>query len=635
MKSALKCFSRLVNVKGSVLSGATDVVGCLKKNAVIQSTPFNVRFGKLKLFSKRTNRRVKLFVNGKFVENVHMSLRNDGLVCFSDEINNRANMHFSPILSRSLSPMRARQKKNRSVSFNSIVPAEDPCENFLDSDTASVCSSSNESMDFIRIPRKSTRTFDYFLLKDEVINWNFKSQYYDIGFTVVFRPLEGEPTVIKTMERYNSSLGSYVASEAGSVEITFDNSFSKFRSKRFYLEVNCSAPCNKLGKIVLTEFGQGKVVGARLNLNKEIVYKVQMDSAMAYIHARELLAFPQIEDPNIQSELCQDDESSQNCAADKFTAVSVDPLESEQDFSSPVFEPSPSDLFGNAASLDMLDDYDFYDNDDCDETNCIPRLLPTQEELNGMDLKEGANSLVFEVESGLGAKRVEASFFLIEDGTKVVVSDVDGTITRSDAIGHISYFLNFDHTHESIAELFSKITNNGYQFIYITSRCIGQASATRNLITGIEQSGGKHLPAGPIITSPDRLFKAFKREIIDRKPQEFKIDLLTKIGELFTENPFYAGFGNRETDKVSYEAVGCQRKFIIGPDGCFQDRLSTILENYSSLVEFVDDIFPLYDPSLGNKDRSRECKAAQIDPNFISQNYWSPNYKAIHISDSE
>ena len=38
------------------------------------------------------------------------------------------------------------------------------------------------------------------------------------------------------------------------------------------------------------------------------------------------------------------------------------------------------------------------------------------------------------------------------------------------------------------------------------------------------------------------------REVIQRRPQEFKIAVLTDIMRLFKgRNPFYAGFGNRET----------------------------------------------------------------------------------------
>ncbi len=59
----------------------------------------------------------------------------------------------------------------------------------------------------------------------------------------------------------------------------------------------------------------------------------------------------------------------------------------------------------------------------------------------------------------------------------------------------------------------------------------------------------KRLPMGPVILSPDGLITSFKREVIDRRPQEFKIASLTEIKNLFGNDasPFYSGFGNRST----------------------------------------------------------------------------------------
>lgn len=51
-----------------------------------------------------------------------------------------------------------------------------------------------------------------------------------------------------------------------------------------------------------------------------------------------------------------------------------------------------------------------------------------------------------------------------------------------------------------------------------------------------------------MILSPDSLFPAFKREVIDRTPELFKITALKEIRNLFIgESPFYCGFGNRIT----------------------------------------------------------------------------------------
>ena len=57
------------------------------------------------------------------------------------------------------------------------------------------------------------------------------------------------------------------------------------------------------------------------------------------------------------------------------------------------------------------------------------------------------------------------------------------------------------------------------------------------------------------------------REMILRRPHEFKIGTLADVRALFPEgwNPFWAGFGNRDTDEISYKAVrqphGCRISF--------------------------------------------------------------------------
>lgn len=57
--------------------------------------------------------------------------------------------------------------------------------------------------------------------------------------------------------------------------------------------------------------------------------------------------------------------------------------------------------------------------------------------------------------------------------------------------------------------------------------------------------------------------------MILRRPHEFKIATLQDIRALFPPdwNPFYAGFGNRDTDEISYKEVGVplNRIFIINP----------------------------------------------------------------------
>ncbi|EKX42221.1 hypothetical protein GUITHDRAFT_74095, partial [Guillardia theta CCMP2712] len=140
--------------------------------------------------------------------------------------------------------------------------------------------------------------------------------------------------------------------------------------------------------------------------------------------------------------------------------------------------------------------------------------------------------------------------------SKIVISDVDGTITKSDLLGHIAPAFGIQWAQKGVAQLLTRIHQNSYKILYLTARPIGQADATKSYLQSVHENGVR-LPIGPVITSPDGMIKAVHREVIMRKPEEFKIECLSTLRKLFPLDslPFYAGFGNRPTDVVSYQAV--------------------------------------------------------------------------------
>lgn len=93
------------------------------------------------------------------------------------------------------------------------------------------------------------------------------------------------------------------------------------------------------------------------------------------------------------------------------------------------------------------------------------------------------------------------------------------------------------------------------------------------------------------------------REVIERKPEEFKIACLTDLMSLFpVKKPFYAGFGNRETDIKSYVAanISPEKIFIIDPAGNVKNASSLGFQtNYDSMLKdnVVDYVFPPLDGS--------------------------------------
>ncbi|XP_016123622.1 phosphatidate phosphatase LPIN2-like [Sinocyclocheilus grahami] len=85
-------------------------------------------------------------------------------------------------------------------------------------------------------------------------------------------------------------------------------------------------------------------------------------------------------------------------------------------------------------------------------------LRLTSEQIESLNLREGANTVVFSVTTQYqGTCRCEAAIYLWSYDDKLIISDIDGTITKSDALGHILPQLGKDWTHHGIAKLYHKI----------------------------------------------------------------------------------------------------------------------------------------------------------------------------------
>ncbi|XP_064002515.1 phosphatidate phosphatase LPIN1 isoform X1 [Pogoniulus pusillus] len=225
-------------------------------------------------------------------------------------------------------------------------------------------------------------------------------------------------------------------------------------------------------------------------------------------------------------------------------------------------------------------------------------LRLTSDQLKSLKLKNGPNDVTFSVTTQYqGTCRCEGTIYLWNWDDKVVISDIDGTITRSDTLGHILPTLGKDWTHQGIAKLYHKVSQNGYKFLYCSARAIGMADMTRGYLHWVNERGTV-LPQGPVLLSPSSLFSAFHREVIEKKPEKFKVQCLTDIKNLFYPNtePFYAAFGNRPADVYSYKQVGVSlnRIFTVNPKGeLIQEHAKTNISSYVRLCEVVDHIFPL------------------------------------------
>ena len=256
--------------------------------------------------------------------------------------------------------------------------------------------------------------------------------------------------------------------------------------------------------------------------------------------------------------------------------------------------------------------------------NYAKTLRLSSDQLKSLDLKPGPNPMSFSVNRAT----CTAVIYRWRWDVPIVISDIDGTITKSDALGHVLNMIGRDWTHLGVAKLFTEISANGYNIMYLTSRGVGQADTTRNYLANVVQDGGFKLPRGPTIMSPDRTIAALRREVYLRKPEVFKMACLRDIMALFTGlggsnnadkagpttsaessnglvgkssgkggSPFYAGFGNRLTDALSYRSVNIPstRIFTINSNAEVSlDLLSlnTYKTGYVSMREIVDHYFP-------------------------------------------
>ncbi|TAQ90752.1 Phosphatidate phosphatase/4-nitrophenylphosphatase [Chlorociboria aeruginascens] len=226
--------------------------------------------------------------------------------------------------------------------------------------------------------------------------------------------------------------------------------------------------------------------------------------------------------------------------------------------------------------------------------NYAKTLRLTSDQLKSLCLKPGPNLMSFTVNRAT----CQAYMYLWRYDVPIVISDIDGTITKSDALGHVLNMIGRDWTHIGVAKLYTEIVNNGYNIMYLTSRSVGQADNTRAYLSGVVQESYR-LPKGPTIMSPDRTIAALRRELYIRKPEVFKMACLRDIKNLFGPNrdPFYAGFGNKLTDALSYRSVSIPSNRIFTINSYAEVSLDLLSLNklrysYVNMREVVDHYFP-------------------------------------------
>ena len=220
--------------------------------------------------------------------------------------------------------------------------------------------------------------------------------------------------------------------------------------------------------------------------------------------------------------------------------------------------------------------------------------------IKSFHLKKGANKIQFSFNSDYqGIVKCFCDIFLWHHTDTMVISDVDGTITKSDVRGQVLGMIDHDWSQGSVAKLFDKISKNGYHMVYLSARAMGQISITKDYLASVKQEGVK-LPQGPIFLNPTSLSDAFHLEVIEKKPEIFKIATLKIIKSLFPEetnpSPFHAGFGNTSNDLLAYQTVGIPivRNYTANSKGelKYSENENIHVSSYAKMVLNVDKVFP-------------------------------------------
>lgn len=243
------------------------------------------------------------------------------------------------------------------------------------------------------------------------------------------------------------------------------------------------------------------------------------------------------------------------------------------------------------------------------QKNFYTSKILSSKELIKLNLKDGINEVIY---SCIYNKiNVKFNIFKININSKIVISDIDGTITKSDVWGNLYDYAGKDYTHSGIAKLFSLIESNGYLFIYLSSRPFSHYNRTKLYLNNIYQDSYS-MPKGAIFLSVSGLLNVIYTEVIKKSPHVFKISTLCDLKNILKDNSFKAGFGNKLTDSLSYKNVGIpnNRIFNINSSGVILLNSGiSVKSGYNSLQGFVNAMFPADKEIINLQD-------------FDNYNYW-------------
>lgn len=233
-------------------------------------------------------------------------------------------------------------------------------------------------------------------------------------------------------------------------------------------------------------------------------------------------------------------------------------------------------------------------------------LVPNQCSLQSLELQDGVNEIIFEVE---GHPSVRSQLFVWDDDSKIVIVDTEVSAIGTKRIGS-GWFMSSPtpspklinsgaKKQESMPQILNNISIQGYKILYIAQQTI---VPTKEYLAKLVAGTGTTLPTGPIFQSPDSLVRAFGAERTDL----FKAAALRGLKGLFSpsHNPFFASFGVRPKDCLALTRCGVpEGRIFLASAETNEVLLAQNKTVKKSLLEFsqvLQEMFPSRVPISGN-----------------------------------
>ena len=243
-------------------------------------------------------------------------------------------------------------------------------------------------------------------------------------------------------------------------------------------------------------------------------------------------------------------------------------------------------------------------------------------------LKPGRNPIRYLLLDDLQVVGVaQANIFLWKYSDSIVVSDIDGTITRTNVQGVMGTIVteNYDQVcHDGICNMLSRLSSTS-RVMYVTSRPIALVNHTRRFLSSLKQ-GNATLPDGPLLGFGGNMAQLLVMELVSKTTQRFKAGKLWQqvvqpfrqaTGNNLNYPNFVASFGNNFMDVQSYHAVGVNldRIFKISKKSKIVtfDKPSMISQSYNGTLDFP--------PHQWYKDRIGTVFDGYTDSDLNSQLY--------------